>query len=209
MLLFVCICRFFKKWQNHLECQITHTAGMLAAGRGIVEVQTIFFQTLLFRLPADAARKDCLCLNGKNAKKPNGFHRSQVKLLLPCLLTCVVQDSIANLLAQMFPFTCVSPVIFSLTCGCVSRTSWSLCHGADSACKHFSLFTNPVSDGVPEEFCKFLDSETQVLQARSGLQQSCTNPLFCNSDTSFATTTSLQYFSIALAVITQLSTFHP
>lgn len=74
MLFFVCVCRFFKKWQNYPGCQITHTAGVLGAGRGSTEVQTMFFQTLLLRLSVDAARKDGLCLNRKNAKKPDGFH---------------------------------------------------------------------------------------------------------------------------------------
>jgi len=73
-LLFVYVCRSFKKQQSYLGYQITFMAGALGAGRYSKEVQTVFFQTLLLRLSADAVRKDWVCLTGKNAKKLDAFH---------------------------------------------------------------------------------------------------------------------------------------
>lgn len=141
---------------------------------------------------------------GKNAKKPDGFHQSQVKLFLPCPLTCVVQDSIANLLAQMFPFTCVSPVIFSLTWSCVSRTSWSPCHRADSACKQ-TLFT--IHQPCRVRWSSWRNSASFLTQkhrfCRLGLPfSSAVQLVFSVILPSFPTTTSLQDFSAVLAVIT-------
>lgn len=87
----------------------------------------------------------------------------------------------------MFPFTWVSPEIFSVTCSCVSRTSWGLCHGADPACKQ-TLF--PIHQPCGVRWSSWRNSASFLTRAQKhrfcGLDLSFSSPvptaLFCISD---------------------------
>lgn len=115
-----CLCiyllNYLKKFQSYTRQQLSFIAGAFGGDKSFK--LCIFRHSVLLKPSENAVTKDWVSLMGKNAKKPvvvslNWVNFSFREPLHP--LTCVMQQSNAALLwllEQMFPFTCVSLVIF-------------------------------------------------------------------------------------------------